>query len=62
MFKIPLGYYAARALLQKYHAELLEPQLENTKITFSNLFPACPMKSFYEAGKLERKLKNLELE
>lgn len=95
---IPLGYYAARTILQKYHADLLEPQMEITKIAFGKLLflgghkifplshpasllynpsyepdtrekyktiqtllhdckwlPACPIKHFYETGRLDRK-------
>ena len=34
---VPLGYYAGRAILQKYHIDLLEPQGSNTKISFGKL-------------------------
>jgi len=34
---VPLGYYAGRAILQKYHIDLLEPQGNNTKISFGKL-------------------------
>ncbi len=34
---VPLGYYAARTILQKYHANLLETQRDITKIAFGKL-------------------------
>jgi len=95
---VPLGYYAARTLLTKYHADLVEPPINLSKIVFGNLlfleghkiyplphpasllynpsyesdtiekykklqillheckwFSVCPMKHFYETGRLDRK-------
>ena len=34
---VPLGYYAARTILQKYHADLLNPPMNMDKIMFGNL-------------------------
>ena len=34
---VPLGYYAARTILQKYHADLLNPPMNMDKIVFGNL-------------------------
>ena len=34
---VPLGYYSAQKILQKYHIDLLEPQGINTKIEFGKL-------------------------
>lgn len=34
---VPLGYYAARSILQKYHAGLLESQFNKGKIEFGKL-------------------------
>ena len=94
---VPLGYYAARSVLQKYHADLLEQAMSINKIVFGKLifseghkvypishpasllynpsyesdtiekykklqillhdckwFSVCPLKRFYEAGRLER--------
>ena len=34
---VPLGYYAGRAILQKYHIDLMEPQGSNTKTAFGKL-------------------------
>lgn len=34
---VPLGYYAARTILQKYHADLLNPPMKMDKIVFGNL-------------------------
>ena len=34
---VPLGYYAARSILQKYHADLLESQFNKGKIEFGKL-------------------------
>jgi len=34
---VPLGYYAGRAILQKYYVDPLEPQGSNTKIALGKL-------------------------
>ena len=34
---VPLGYYAARTILQKYHADQLNPPMNMDKIVFGNL-------------------------
>jgi len=34
---VPLGYYAGRAILQKYHADLFESQMDIAKTTFGKL-------------------------
>jgi len=34
---VPLGYYAGRAILQKYHIDLLEPQGSSAKVEFGKL-------------------------
>jgi len=95
---VPLGYYATRTILQKYHTDLSEPHMKTTKKAFGKLlflggfkifplshpasllynpsrepdtrekyktlqtllhdckwFPACPIKRFYESGRLDRK-------
>lgn len=35
---VPLGYYATRTILQKYHTDLSEPHMENAKEAFGKLF------------------------
>ncbi len=95
---VPLGYYAARTVLIKYHADLLKPPMNISKIVFGKLifleghkiyplshpasllynpsyesdtiekykklkilshdckwFSVCPLKRFYETGRLEEK-------
>ena len=64
---VPLGYYSAQKILQKYHADLLETQRSSGKIAFGELlilegqkiFPLSHPASLlynpsYEAGTIEK--------